>query len=153
MELNSTLKVFNENTVPDQAGIVEGQVFKILVGNDEHPTEKIFAGLASFEPGTHEHLHWHPIEVFYYVISGTGVMHDIEGNKHDLAAGSTVYAPAGIAGAHSWEVIEPLQLIAVRATNEPEKMIQFTVDPESKASSIDFDFLMRQGADHFKSFY
>jgi mannose-6-phosphate isomerase-like protein (cupin superfamily) len=110
--------------------------------------------LATFKPGTLEHLHWHLIEVFYYVISGRAIMRDIEGRTYDVGPGSVVYAPPGIAGSHEWDVIEELQLIAVRATTDPERTIQFTVDKKTMGSHIEFDFLMRRGGGEFKkSFY
>lgn len=153
MELKSTLKVFNAADVKEGPGIVEGQTIRRLIGNDERPSERIHAILASFIPGIHEPLHWHFIEAFYYVISGRAVMTDIEGKRYDLGPGSVVYAPAGIAGTHDWDIKEQLQLIGVRGTTDPEKMIQFTVDESTKESSIEFEFLMRRGATAFKSFY
>ena len=153
MELKSTLKVFNAADVKDEPGIVEGQTIKRLVGNDERPSERIHAIRASFIPGIHEPLHWHFVEAFYYVISGRAVMTDIEGKRYDLGPGSFVYAPAGIAGTHDWDIKEPLQLIGVRGTTHREKMIQFTVDEATKESSITFEHLMRAGGDRFKSFY
>jgi len=152
-ELKSTLKVFNAADITGGPGVVKGQTIKRLVGNEERPSERIFTGLASFVPGTYEPLHWHFIEAFYYVISGRAVMKDIEGKTYDIGPGSVVYAPAGIAGSHSWDIKEQLQLITVRATTDPEKIIQFTVDESTKESTIEFDFLMRRGADRFKSFY
>ena len=152
-ELKSTLKVYNEGELKKGPGVVQGQTIKLLIGDKERPSERIFAGLATFKPGTYEHLHWHPTEVFYYVISGRAVMKDIEGKVYDLRPGSVVYAPAGIAGSHDWDIKEQLQLIFIRATTDPEKIIQFTVDESSKESSIEFDYLIRQGGAQFKSFY
>jgi len=116
MELKSTLKVFNESEIPGGTGVTTGQTLKQLAGSAEHPSERIRAILASFKPGTHEKLHWHLIEAFYYVISGRAVMTDIEGKTYDIGPGSVVYAPPGIAGSHSWEIKEQLQLISFRAT-------------------------------------
>ena len=153
MELKSTLRVFNQKEVSEGPGIAKGQTIKRLAGGTQNPTERIMVALASFKPGTHEFLHWHPIEVFYYVISGRASMKDIEGKSHDIGPGSVVYAPAGIAGSHSWEIKEPLQLIAVRATTDLEKNIQFDVDESTKQSSIGFEYLMNRGGGQFKSLY
>jgi len=110
--------------------------------------------LVTFEPGAHELLHWHLIEVFYYVISGRAVMKDIEGKSHEIEAGSVIYASPGIAGSHSWEIKERLQLIGVRATADPEKTIQFDVDPVTKESTMPLERLARRQALSFKqSFY
>lgn len=150
MELKSTLKVFNEAEVSSVPGVTQGQILKFLAGDAAHPSERIRVVLASFKPGTHENLHWHLIEAFYYVISGRAVMTDIEGKTRDIGPGSVVYAPAGIAGSHSWEIKETLQLISVRGTNDPEKTIQFDVDISNKESSISFSQLAGRQATHFK---
>ena len=147
MEIKSTLKVFNEADIPGAPGVVgRGQLVKQLAGSAERPSERLTVVLVSFEPGTHEHLHWHLIEVFYYVISGRAVMKDIEGKSHDIGPGSVVYASPGIAGSHSWEIKERLQLIAVRATADSEKTIQFDVDPTTKESTMPVDRLAKRQA-------
>ena len=110
--MKSTLKVFNEAELKSEQGIVHGQTVKVLVGSGLHPTERIRASLASFEPGTLEHLHWHLIEGFYYVISGRAVMTDIEGKTYSVGPGTVVYAPPGMAASHQWDFKERLQLIA-----------------------------------------
>jgi mannose-6-phosphate isomerase-like protein (cupin superfamily) len=154
MEVKSTLRIFNEADVPGGPGVVEGQTFKRLAGDEKFPTERIMVGIATFTPGTLEHLHWHPIEVFYYVISGRAVMRDIEGNSYDIGPGSVIYAPPGMEGSHEWDITEALQLIAIRATTDPERNIQFTVDKETKESTAEFDYLVRRGAVKFrKSLY
>jgi len=154
MELKSTLKVFNESDVPSAPGIAQGQEIKRLAGSADHPSERISVVLASFKAGTHENLHWHLVEVFYYVISGRAVMTDIEGKTHDIGPGSIVYATPGIAGSHSWDIKEPLQLIAVRATADPEKNIQFDVDLATGQSSVSIDYLAERQATSFqKSLY
>ena len=101
MELKSTLRVFIQTEASEGPGIAKGQTIRVLAGSAQYPTEKIWVTLASFKPGTHEYLHWHLIEVFYYVISGRAVMKDIEGKSHDIGPGSVVYAPPGLLGSHS----------------------------------------------------
>ena len=152
-ELKSTLRVTNEADVKSLPGIVEGQTVKMMLGDDKHPSERVRVVLASFEPGTYEHLHWHLIEASYYVISGRAVMKDIEGKNYYSGPGSFVYAPPGIAGSHSWDIKEPLQLISVRGTNDPEKTIQFSVDESSKESRIELDYLLDRNGAQFKSLY
>ncbi len=154
MELKSTLRVFNVTDIPSEPGETQGLTFKALAGSPDHPSERLTIRLSSSQPGTHENLHWHLIEVFYYVISGRAVMTDIEGKTYDIGPGSVVYASPGIAGSHSWEIKEPLQLIAVRATTDREKTIQFDVDPSTKGSSVALDHLVkRQATDFKKSLY
>ena len=57
MELKSALQVFSESDVPVSPGVVQGLTIKKLAGDAGHPSERISVGLATFAPGTHEHLH------------------------------------------------------------------------------------------------
>jgi mannose-6-phosphate isomerase-like protein (cupin superfamily) len=153
MEIKSTLKVYNESELTSFPGVVQGQIQKQLVGDAAHPSERITVRTASFPAGIHERLHWHLIEAFYYVISGKAVMKDIEGTTYDIGPGSVIYAPPGIAASHSWDIKEPLKLIAVRGTTDPEKSVQFDVDPVTKESSASIEHLTRKQAINFKSLY
>ena len=147
MEIRTTLKVFNEADVAGAPGVVgNGQLVKQLAGSPEHPTERLTVMLVSFEAGLHEHLHWHLIEVFYYVISGRAVMKDIEGKTYDIGPGSVIYASPGIAGSHSWDIKERLQLVAIRATADPERTIQFDVDEATRMSTMPLDRLAKRQA-------
>ena len=155
MDIKSTLRLFNEAELKGIQGVAgRGMNVKQLAGNAERPTERLTVNLATFEPGVHEHLHWHLIEVFYFVLSGRAEMKDIEGGTHEITAGMVIYAPPGIAGAHSWFIKEKLQLIGIRATSDPEKTIQFDVNPETKDSSIPLWRLeQRQAINIKKSLY
>jgi quercetin dioxygenase-like cupin family protein len=154
MEMKSTLRVYNAANVQSVPGVTKGQTQQQLLGNAEHPSERLIVRLVSFVPGTYEKLHWHLIEAFYYVISGSAVMKDIEGKTHEIKAGSVVYAPPGIAGSHSWEIKEQLQLMSIRATADSEKTIQFDVDPQTMESSVSLDHLLnRQAVNPKKSAY
>ena len=153
MELKSTLRVVNEAQLKAQVGVTEGQMMKRLVGCPEIPTDRIRAGLATYAPGTKEELHWHPIESYYFVISGHATVRNFEGEEFEVGPGCSIYAPPGIAGAHEWEVKESLQILAVRATTESNKKMQFTVDKETKRSYIDLDELAKRDGISFKSHY
>jgi quercetin dioxygenase-like cupin family protein len=153
MEIKSTLKVIDQAGVKSQAGVTEGQTMKRLVGCPEVPTDRVRVGFASYEAGTVEQLHWHPIEAFYYVLSGHATVRNIEGEEYEVGPGTAIYAPPGIAGAHEWEVKEGLTLLAVRATTESERKMQFTVDKKTKRSYIDLDELIKRGGVSFKSHY
>jgi len=147
MEIKSTLRVFNESEVQAFPGVVpRGQMVKPLAGNAERPTERLTVNLVNFEAGVHEHLHWHLIEVFYYVIAGRAVMKDIEGKSYELGPGSVIYASPGISSSHSWEIKEKLQLLGIRASADPEKMIQFDVDPATQTSTMPVERLARRQA-------
>ena len=51
------------------------------------------------------------------------------------------------------EVKEALQILAVRATTESDKKMQFTIDKKTKRSHIDLDELAKRGGISFKSHY
>jgi len=154
MEVKATLKVINEKDFNGQPGVTEGQTYTRLVGWPEvFMTDRVRLGRASYLPGTYEQLHWHPIEACYYVISGHATVRNIEGKKYAVGPGSIIYAPAGIAGAHEWEVKESLELLDIRATNETHRKIQFTVDKKTKRSYIDLEDLAYREAISFKSHY
>ena len=65
MKLKSTLRVIDQARVKRLPGVVKGQTLRPLVGVPDFPSERIRVAVATFEPGTHEELHWHAIEVFY----------------------------------------------------------------------------------------
>ncbi len=153
MEIKSTLVVVNEEEIQSRGGVTTGQTLKPIVGNAERPTDRLRVALATFEPGTIEKLHWHPIEAFYYVISGRATVRDFEGNEYDAGPGTSIYAPPGIAGAHEWEVKETMQLLSIRASTDSAKKMQFTVDKKTKRSYIDLDELIRRDGLSFESHY
>jgi len=154
MKVKSTLKVINQKNYKGRRGVTDGQTYQRLVGWPEvFATDRVRLGRATYKPGTYEQLHWHPIEACYYVISGHATVRDLNGKEYPVSAGSIIYAPAGIAGAHEWEVKEGLTLLAVRATTESDRKMQFTVDKKTKRSYIDLDELAKRGGISFKSHY
>jgi mannose-6-phosphate isomerase-like protein (cupin superfamily) len=151
VQIKSTLQVYNEATLAPVAGAAgTGHILKRLAGSPEHPSERLTVSLATFDAGTHEKLHWHLIEAFYYVISGRAVMKDIEGRSHEIGPGTAVYAAPGVAAAHSWEIKEKLQILSIRATADPQRIIQFDVDPETKESTMPIGRLLARDATTFK---
>ena len=153
MEVKSTLQVRQEGEVAGRQGVVPGQTYQALIGVTDRPTDRVRIGRATYKPGTLEPLHWHPIEALYYVISGDATVRDIGGNEYAVGAGSFIYAPAGLAGAHEWEVGESLELLDIRATNETNRKMQFTVDRETLRSFIDIDELEKREGISFPSHY
>lgn len=154
MEIKSTLSVINENDIEAKPGVTKGQTQRRLIGCPEVvSTDRIRLGRASFEAGTYEQIHWHPIEACYYVISGHAVVRDINGKEYEVGPGAIIYAPPGIAGAHEWEVKEGLELLDIRATTESNRKMQFTVDKKTRRSYIDLDELVRREGISFKSHY
>ena len=155
MELKSKLQVFNQSAVAVSPGVVDGLTIRKLAGDREHPSERISVGLATFAAGTHEHLHWHLIETFHYIVAGRGIVRDIEGNSYEVGPGDVVYGPPGMRGAHEWEVKEgTLQLLTIKATNAPERAIQFNIDRSTMESRAELGYLVERGAADMKqSFY
>jgi mannose-6-phosphate isomerase-like protein (cupin superfamily) len=154
MDIESTLQVFNQAQVKDQPGVVEGQTLRPLIGIPDRPSERIRVAVANFKAGTHEHLHWHAIEVFYYVMAGSAIVRDYHGKEYEVGPGAAIYAPAGIAGAHEWQVGERgLQLLSIRATRDGHRRMQFTVDRETRRSYIELDELAAMDGVSFKSHY
>jgi mannose-6-phosphate isomerase-like protein (cupin superfamily) len=153
MQIESTLRVIKQADIKGGEGVVAGQSMKRLVGCAECESDRIRVGLATYAPGTIEELHWHPIEAFYYIISGHAIVRDINGKEYEVGAGTALYCPPGIAGAHEWEVKESLQLLAVRASTESNKKMQFTVDKKTKRSYIDLEDLAKRDGISFKSHY
>ena len=82
MNIESTLRVINQAQVKEFPGVVEGQTLRPLVGCPEFPSERIRASVATFKPGVHELLHWHAIEVFYYVLAGSAIVRDYHGKEY-----------------------------------------------------------------------
>ena len=153
MDVKPTLQVIDAAKIKSRPGVTRGQTLKPIVGHDERPTDRVRTALATYEPGTVEQLHWHPIEACYYVISGHATVRNFEGKEFEVGPGSIIYAPPGIAGAHEWEVKESLELLDIRATNETNKKIQYTVDKKTKRSYIDLEDLAYRDAISFKSHY
>ena len=153
MEIKSTLKVIQAARLRGEEGVIPEQNMKRIVGCPEVPTDRLRIGLASYEPGAIEELHWHPIEAFYFVLSGHATVRDYGGNEYEVGPGSAIYAPPGIAGAHEWEVKEGLSILAVRGSTESNKKLQFTVDKETKRSYIDLSDLVKRDGVSFKSHY
>jgi len=154
IEFESTLRVIDKAQVKPVPGVVEGQTLQPLVGVPEFPSERVRVAVATFKPGVHEELHWHAIEVFYYVMAGSAIVCDYHGREYPVGAGSAIYAPAGIAGSHEWQVGENgLQLLSIRAALEGHKRMQFTVDRETRRSYIELDELAKMDGVSFKSHY
>jgi quercetin dioxygenase-like cupin family protein len=153
VEVRATLQVHHQGEVEGGPGPAEGQTYQRLIGTDDRPTDRVRLGRSTYRAGTIEQLHWHPIEALYYVISGDATVRDIGGNEYAVGAGSFIYAPAGIAGAHEWEVGESLELLDIRATNETDRKMQFTVDRETLRSFIDIDELEKREGISFPSHY
>lgn len=152
-KIKPTLRVVKREKVRETPGAIKGQTVRPLCGSKQLPSERIRVGFAKFGPNLHEHLHWHPIEVFYYVLKGTAIVRDLAGKEYKVGPGDSIYAPAGLTGSHEWLVKEGLELLSIRATTEGHRRMQFTVDRATGVSSIDMHELTRMDAFAFKSHY
>jgi len=154
MEFESTLRVINQAQVKEGPGVVEGQRLRPLVGCPDYPSERIRVAVANFKPGVHEELHWHAIEVFYYVTAGSATVRDYHGKEYEVGPGSAIYAPPGIAGSHEWQVgPQGLQLLSIRATLDGHRRMQFTVDRDTRRSYIELEELDKMDGVSFGSHY
>jgi mannose-6-phosphate isomerase-like protein (cupin superfamily) len=153
-DVEPNLKVLHEADFPGGRGVTDGQTYQRLIGWPGcQATDRVRIGRATYEAGTVEKLHWHPIEACYYVISGHATVRNLNGDEFEVGAGSMIYAPAGIAGSHEWEVKESLELLDIRATNITNRKMQFTVDKETKRSYIDLEDVAYREAITFESHY
>ena len=72
----------------------------------------------------------------------------------DVGPGDVVSGPPGLRGSHEWEVKESLQILTIKATNDPERAIQFNFDKATMDSSATLEYLVARGAADMKeSFY
>ena len=153
MGVNASLQVRHQTDTPGGRGVVDGQTYQPLIGVADRSTDRVRVGRATYRAGTLEPLHWHPVEALYYVVSGAATVRDIEGNEYEVEAGSFIYAPPGLAGAHEWQAKESLELLDIRATNETHRKMQFTVDRATMRSYIDLDELEKREGLSFPSHY
>jgi quercetin dioxygenase-like cupin family protein len=152
-KLNPVLQVRHQSDVAGRVGVVPGQQYQTLLGDGEYATDRVRLGRATYQPRTLEPLHWHPIEALYYVIAGSATVRNVVGEEFPVSAGSFIYAPAGLEGAHEWEVGDHLELLDIRATNVTNRKFQFTVDKSTMRSYIDLSELERRGGLNFPSHY
>ena len=90
MDVKSTLKVIDAAPLSAEEGVTKGQTIKRIVGHAAVPTDRVRIGLATYEAGSYEQLHWHPIEAYYFVVSGHATVRDIEGREYPVGPGSSV---------------------------------------------------------------
>lgn len=153
-KIKPTMRIVNRAKVKDTPGIIKHQTVRPLCGTEQFPSERIRVGVAQFKPNIHEHLHWHPIEVFYYVLKGSAVVRDLHGKEYKVSTGDSLYAPAGLAGSHEWKIgSDGLELLSIRATRDGHRRMQFTVNRETGESTIDMHELGRMDAVNFESHY
>jgi quercetin dioxygenase-like cupin family protein len=93
-------------------GRVPGSRVEILV-DAQTPTASLLAGVNHLAPGGRIPLHFHDHEELQFILSGSGVALDANGQEHPLEPGSTVYCAAGRESAHGFANTgsEPLAIL------------------------------------------
>ena len=132
--LKSRVRSINEAKVEGKVG--EYGTSKQLVGGTDIPTERLSIGVTSFKAGDRSPFHFHLHERVYYIISGHAILRDIEGRTYDCTAGTAVYLPAGMEGAHGWDMKEDVQLIVIRPLTGDTGSLQFNMDESNPVSDI-----------------
>lgn len=66
--------------------------FRTGIGDGTVPSADLCSGVARLEPGGWLALHRHAAPEVYQVLSGTGVV-TLDGQQHEVGAGSAVYIP------------------------------------------------------------
>ncbi len=79
------------------------------------PTNGFVVSVVSLDPGARTRLHYHQVDTFEYVLTGSARVYDQHGNSEVITADTGVYYPAGRDSAHSWETIGsvPVQFLFI----------------------------------------
>lgn len=104
-------KIVNLSATPNGHGI-ETKKF--------HETEHVQAVHITLKPGEHLKRHITPVDVFFYVLEGTGVV-EIGSEKQEVGVDTFIDSPAGIL--HCWynESSEILRVLVVKTPKPFEK--------------------------------
>jgi mannose-6-phosphate isomerase-like protein (cupin superfamily) len=73
------------------------------IANHLTPTNGFVVSVVSLDPGSKTRLHFHQVDTFEFVLSGSARVLDQHGNSQDITADTGIYYPAGRESAHSWE--------------------------------------------------
>ena len=73
------------------------------VFNHQTPTNGLVVGVVALDPGAKSRLHYHQVDTFEFVLSGSARVFDQHGNSQVITADTGIYYPAGRESAHSWE--------------------------------------------------
>ena len=87
---------------------------RTIICDSETPTTHLVAGVVELlEPGCIINMHYHSVEELQYIVSGSGVVRDGEGNEYPVSPGTSVYCAPGAQGAHEFQNCgqEPLVIL------------------------------------------
>ena len=71
--------------------------------DENTPTEFIFSGIFTLDPGKKLEMHYHDREEIQHVIKGTATLRDSNNKKYNVNPGTTFFCPIGPQGAHELE--------------------------------------------------
>ena len=98
--------------------------------DEQTPTDSLFVGIVEVPAGgTRIPLHYHSsVEEFQYILSGTGVVWDAQGNEYPLSPGTCVYCPPQPKNAHGFKNTgtSPLLILCVFSSvggKAPEQVV------------------------------
>lgn len=75
-----------------------------MICDSETPTDHLVTGIVQvIDPGGRIPLHHHHIEEFQFIVSGTGIARDAQGNEYLISEGTSIYCRPGPEGAHEYE--------------------------------------------------
>lgn len=69
------------------------------------PTNSFVVAQVGLDPGARTKLHYHQVDTFEYVLSGTARVWDQHGNSQVVTGDTGLYYPAGPVSAHYWETL------------------------------------------------
>lgn len=91
------------------------------------PGADMYGGINVLAPGADIPVHWHSSGEFQFILGGSGVAVDADGNESDIGPHSVLFAPAGPGGAHG-----------IRNTGLVPLSILF-VYPSAEGAAVDFN--------------
>jgi mannose-6-phosphate isomerase-like protein (cupin superfamily) len=68
--------------------------FRTIFSAEVTGTSDLTSGVAELEPGGRLNVHHHVASEVYHVLEGSGRLH-LDGDEHDVRAGSSVFIPGG----------------------------------------------------------
>ena len=86
-----------------------------IICDENTPSESFYSGFVEMDPGEELALHYHDIDELQFIISGSGIVGDIDGREYLVEAGSFLICPAGKNGAHRYKNTgqQPLSFIFI----------------------------------------
>ena len=69
------------------------------------PTNGFVVSVVALDPSARTRLHFHQVDTFEFVLSGSARVYDQYGNSEVITADTGLYYPAGRESAHSWEAL------------------------------------------------